>query len=51
MCPPLSDLWRRDPRVDYSKPVSDEVFDEIKAPVGKYGVVVLRNTGLSDWTT
>ena len=34
--------------VDFSSPPSDEVLDEIKGAIGKYGVVVFRNTGLSD---
>lgn len=31
-----------------SLPLSDQVISEIEAGIGKYGVVVFRNTGLSD---
>jgi alpha-ketoglutarate-dependent 2,4-dichlorophenoxyacetate dioxygenase len=34
--------------VDFSKPVSREVADEIIRGVDKYGVVVFRSTGMSD---
>ncbi|KAJ5989601.1 alpha-ketoglutarate-dependent 2-4-dichlorophenoxyacetate dioxygenase [Penicillium waksmanii] len=34
--------------VDFSKPVTKEVFAEILAAINKYGVCVFRNTGLDD---
>ncbi|KAF2104988.1 Clavaminate synthase-like protein [Rhizodiscina lignyota] len=34
--------------VDWSKPVPQEVYEEIRDLCDKYGVVVCRNTGLSD---
>ncbi|KAL5364960.1 hypothetical protein BJX96DRAFT_179420 [Aspergillus floccosus] len=34
--------------VDFSSPLSDEVFKEIYEAVTKYGVVVFRSTGLTD---
>ncbi|KAJ6445220.1 dichlorophenoxyacetate alpha-ketoglutarate dioxygenase protein [Purpureocillium lavendulum] len=34
--------------VDWSKDISSELYEEIRAVVDKYGVVVCRNTGLSD---
>ncbi|KAJ5676045.1 alpha-ketoglutarate-dependent 2-4-dichlorophenoxyacetate dioxygenase [Penicillium macrosclerotiorum] len=34
--------------VDFSRPIEDEVFQEIRAAIVKYGVCVFRNTGLDD---
>jgi alpha-ketoglutarate-dependent 2,4-dichlorophenoxyacetate dioxygenase len=34
--------------VDFSRPVEDDTFQEIKAAIDKYGVCVFRNTGLDD---
>ncbi|ORX35935.1 alpha-ketoglutarate-dependent 2 [Kockovaella imperatae] len=34
--------------VDFSRPPSDHVLNEIKDAVGKYGFVVLRDTGMTD---
>ena len=34
--------------VDFSKPIAPEVLDEIKAAWSQYGVIVFRNTGLTD---
>ncbi|EAU31760.1 conserved hypothetical protein [Aspergillus terreus NIH2624] len=34
--------------VDFSKPLTDEVFSEIYSAITKYGVLVFRNTGLTD---
>ncbi|KAI9634491.1 uncharacterized protein MKK02DRAFT_16738 [Dioszegia hungarica] len=34
--------------VDFSQPITPELYKEIRAVVDKYGVVVLRNTGLTD---
>ncbi|KAJ5089301.1 hypothetical protein N7532_007985 [Penicillium argentinense] len=38
----------RDRGVDFTSPLSDEVFKEIFEAVTKYGVVVFRKTGLTD---
>ena len=34
--------------VDFSKPLSDETFDQIQAALGKYGFIVFRDTGMTD---
>lgn len=34
--------------IDWSKPVPKDVMDIIRDQLGKYGVLVFRNTGLSD---
>ncbi|CZR67575.1 related to 2,4-dichlorophenoxyacetate dioxygenase [Phialocephala subalpina] len=34
--------------VDFSSPISDEIFDEILAAISKYGVLVFRSTSLDD---
>ncbi|GES64613.1 taurine catabolism dioxygenase TauD/TfdA [Aspergillus terreus] len=34
--------------VDFSKPLTDEVFSEIYSAITKYGVLVFRSTGLTD---
>ena len=34
--------------VDFSKPMAPAVLDEIKAALGHYGVLVFRDTGMSD---
>ena len=34
--------------VDFTQPISDEVFDEICQAVGKYGYIIFRDTGLTD---
>lgn len=34
--------------IDFSKPIPQEVMDDIRANLGKYGVLVFRNTGLTD---
>ncbi|KAL5356145.1 hypothetical protein BJX96DRAFT_162228 [Aspergillus floccosus] len=34
--------------VDFSKPLTDEVFVEVYSAITKYGVLVFRNTGLTD---
>ncbi|GFZ50426.1 hypothetical protein JCM24511_08183 [Saitozyma sp. JCM 24511] len=34
--------------VDFSKPISEPVMEEIKSALGHYGVLVFRNTGMTD---
>ncbi|TVY73361.1 Alpha-ketoglutarate-dependent 2,4-dichlorophenoxyacetate dioxygenase [Lachnellula suecica] len=34
--------------IDFSKPIADDVFQDIRRASAKYGVLVLRNTGMDD---
>ena len=34
--------------IDFSKPIPEEILDEVRENLGKYGLLVFRNTGMSD---
>ena len=48
-CTPLHPTFGAEVKgVDFSRPIPDETMDQIKESLGKYGVLVFRDTGMTD---
>ena len=48
-CIPLQPTFGAEVRgIDFTQPLTDDTVDQLRSAVGKYGVVVIRKTGLTD---